>query len=500
MAGEIKKIAQALVKSLNYKSVTQICLGNAMIHNELDELYATAADEIASGQTQKGLWNRVFAEADGDEKVARARYLRERVQQLQTEARSVVPLKAPMDKADAAAKLSEYCILADLNVTKIFPASDGMANFTVKNTDRSKARIVDQVWTKSGYVDLNGNIKIQPKYGYASSFVKGFAYVSLEDGLGSEQKQPAYGVIDTAGDYVVLPNYQSATIENNDIYLGKGHNSNTWSEEFVFDPKIREVKSIKDRGWLSYHIFNSRETVPMPFHKTWPWQGRFVGKFGFVNRQGKWVIPAKYDEAIEFKNGRGFVGVGPVSNRRFFMIDINGKPVSKVEYDHVACYWGYADEVLTIGRVVNCGDVGYAHIDQNGDPLYKSRFSGLNTFNEFGFASATIAPGADGKVGLINKLGNFVFQSNFGGCFHLIDDLACVFEDGLYGIMNFSGEWIIKPKFMSICRLQDHKFIFQKGVGDHIVNKLTSKARQYESSAWYVVDRVELEKFNKALN
>lgn len=54
-----------------------------MPQDQLDELYAIAADEMASGQLQNGLWHRMVAEADGDEKVARARYLRERVKQLQ---------------------------------------------------------------------------------------------------------------------------------------------------------------------------------------------------------------------------------------------------------------------------------------------------------------------------------------------------------------------------------------------------------------------------------
>jgi len=41
--------------------------------------YATAADEIDSGNVDKGLWSKLFAEADGDENRTRARYIKERV-------------------------------------------------------------------------------------------------------------------------------------------------------------------------------------------------------------------------------------------------------------------------------------------------------------------------------------------------------------------------------------------------------------------------------------
>ena len=47
-----------------------------------DQTYARVAEEMESGQIDKGLWTRLFAENDGDEPKTRAAYIRHRVQQL----------------------------------------------------------------------------------------------------------------------------------------------------------------------------------------------------------------------------------------------------------------------------------------------------------------------------------------------------------------------------------------------------------------------------------
>ena len=44
-----------------------------------NDVYQYAAEEIESGNIDKGLWARLFSEADGDENRTRARYIKERV-------------------------------------------------------------------------------------------------------------------------------------------------------------------------------------------------------------------------------------------------------------------------------------------------------------------------------------------------------------------------------------------------------------------------------------
>ena len=51
-----------------------------------EQLYAQAAEEVASGQIRQGLWAKAIAETDGDDAAAKARYLKLRVEIMQAEA------------------------------------------------------------------------------------------------------------------------------------------------------------------------------------------------------------------------------------------------------------------------------------------------------------------------------------------------------------------------------------------------------------------------------
>ena len=45
-----------------------------------EQLYAQAAEEVASGQIRQGLWAKAIAETGGDEAAAKAQYLKLRVE------------------------------------------------------------------------------------------------------------------------------------------------------------------------------------------------------------------------------------------------------------------------------------------------------------------------------------------------------------------------------------------------------------------------------------
>ena len=50
-----------------------------------EQLYAQAAEEVASGQIRQGLWAKAIAETGGDEAAAKAKYLKLRVEIMKAE-------------------------------------------------------------------------------------------------------------------------------------------------------------------------------------------------------------------------------------------------------------------------------------------------------------------------------------------------------------------------------------------------------------------------------
>lgn len=56
---------------------------------EEEFFYVKAAEEIYSGNFRKGLYFKIFSECDGDEKVTKARYIKERCLELLREKQSI---------------------------------------------------------------------------------------------------------------------------------------------------------------------------------------------------------------------------------------------------------------------------------------------------------------------------------------------------------------------------------------------------------------------------
>jgi len=51
-------------------------------------IYATVANELETGQTDKGLWTRLYVENDGDEKKTKLAYIKQRAEKMITDERS----------------------------------------------------------------------------------------------------------------------------------------------------------------------------------------------------------------------------------------------------------------------------------------------------------------------------------------------------------------------------------------------------------------------------
>ena len=142
-----------------------------------------------------------------------------------------------------------------------------------------------------GYVNRYGNIVIPPKFSTAQSFHEGYATVAVE----KEPNSTLYGVIDTSGTFVVMPNY---------AWLG------TPSEGRV--PYQTQKKGLTVFGYLNMKgevVIEAQYTQVSRFNDGLA-AVRMEDKEGYINIDGEIIIPIKYNRARMFKNGSAFVSIG----------------------------------------------------------------------------------------------------------------------------------------------------------------------------------------------
>lgn len=208
---------------------------------------------------------------------------------------------------------------------------------------------------------------------------------------------------------------------------------------------------------LPYQNFN--QTVPICSGGSW----------GYLNRNGKLVIPPIYEFVQNFKNGRAIakkrgkwgvintknevvvpfkydlIEYLPGSNHQFFLLEIHGKkhgfvdalgrdiiPTDHDELNH------FSEGVASVKSANRWG-----FVSQNGKWIAKPQYLAVRDFGD-GLAAVRTEKG----WGYINKQGNIIIEPQFIRAGKFSDGLAPVRpKRGKSGFINHQGEFVIEPQF-----------------------------------------------------
>lgn len=157
---------------------------------------------------------------------------------------------------------------------------------------------------KWGYINQTGKFVIKPQYNDAGKFSEGLAYVKIGD---------LYGYINMSGKLVVKPNYGYAADFSEGVALVS---YSTIGSDFM---------CINSSGKVLFTIYE--------YDNVWPYFGDGLlpvqknGKYGFMDKNEKLVLPCKYDWVSGFKNGYCIAknDGNTVNDNTYYLIDKKGK-------------------------------------------------------------------------------------------------------------------------------------------------------------------------------
>lgn len=199
-----------------------------------------------------------------------------------------------------------------------------------------------------------------------------------------------------------------------------------------------------------------------------------VRKVGFIDKEGKVQIPARFDHARPFRDGLAAVckcstdhTEGPLCSGAFGkwgFIDKTGKLVIDYRFASVSDFSEGLAACQFEGR--------FGYIDKAGDLVIAARFKRQEAFSD-GYART--------DLGFIDKSGALIFAANWAditsfsekrctwrkdGKYYLLDDkfkavaggfdklgkmhegLCCFEEDGLFGYIDQNGKVILTPQYL----------------------------------------------------
>ncbi len=203
---------------------------------------------------------------------------------------------------------------------------------------------------------------------------------------------------------------------------------------------------------------------------------RQSGRWGFIDRDGDWVIPPRFDQVREFQEGLAPALAGEL----WGFIDRGGDWVIPPRFsrvnsfrDGLATVWQGSragvitpagEMVIPMGRFYAIGEFQeegaaamdrsgrWGVIDRTGGWVVPPQFSSVGTFSE-GLAAAAVK----GQRGYINRQGTWVIPPQYDTALSFSHGLGLVSMGGKWGFINRAGEIVIPLKY-------DQAFSFAEGL------------------------------------
>jgi hypothetical protein len=306
--------------------------------------------------------------------------------------------------------------------------------------------IGDEKW---GFINQEGKFVTPVKYEDTNDF--------QTNGLASVKINGKYGLINRFGQFIVTPKYESIStfLEGRAVVIDTGGFKviNEWGKELTNK---------------AYSFIGTYQNGRAMFSGTTE-DGSYL--YGFLNKQGKEIIPLKYEMATNFtKGGKAVV---KNSSGQFELINQNGKVLQTYNYASV----GELSEGLMAFQPESGGKFGY--MNESGEAVIQPTFTGAQSFKE---ARAVVNMGEEYgfHYGLIDKTGKFVIKPIYNDISILGEDRVAIgkaiiedrpFAGSKYAIATVEGDILTDFKLYNVLEYNQGFASANDGTKTFFINK-----------------------------
>lgn len=284
-----------------------------------------------------------------------------------------------------------------------------------------------------GYIDNSGSFVLKPVFGDAMEF--------QSNGLAVVQSNNLYGIIDSSGNYVVKPTYDFITqyTEDRAVVIDKGNYKVIDHQGKILTQKdYNYISSYKDgRAMFSISTENGSSL------------------YGYLDKEGKEIIPAKYISANDFNLGKATV---QIDDNTFSLIDNFGKILSTFNFPFVGAI---GDGLLPFKEKPD-GNFGY--IDEKGKAILPPKYTMALPFTANRAVVNLSEDYIHNKYGLIDKSGKFIIPPQYNDIQILDENRAAVgkaliedqpYRGSMYALADLEGNILTDFTFTNIGNFKD---------------------------------------------
>ena len=161
--------------------------------------------------------------------------------------------------------------------------------------------------------------------------------------------------------------------------------------------------------------------------------GNFLSrKWGFIDENGKKIIPYIYSDVLSFAEGLAAVRIDNTENGKWGFIGKDGNEVIPFKYDAVESF----SEGLAKVRIGNAENGKWGFIDRNGTEVVPCKYNSIGVFSE-GLAAVK----SDSKWGFIDKFGRIIISLKYDAAKSFSDGYAQVGKTANTGVKGWNFKW-----------------------------------------------------------
>ena len=333
------------------------------------------------------------------------------------------------------------------------------------------------VWRseKIGFIDKIGSLVIPFTYDFVYPFSDGLALVMIGDSFSMR------------GDWFFINKSGEKVIQ----ISGQYDNAHSFSDGLAAVWRGGKVGVI-DKTGKEIVAPNKYDGIGDPFRPTFGDLGYVDGmalvwvsvsendrKFGYIDTNGREVVPLIYDWAKDFSDGMAAVGVGIERDEwgyyvkyKYGAIDKTGREVIPLIYEYVGPFSDGVTVTVQGDYYLDPANETYSVIDKIGNTLYTTKGRWILQFSD----GLALVRTSTRHYGFINKVGDFViswgdasyYEGWYDGIYNFHDG-AAMFKAGpnhpeytsgssAIGYMDKTGKTIVPPKYY-------YAFDFKEGMG-----------------------------------
>ena len=316
-------------------------------------------------------------------------------------------------------------------LTVIFLAIAACASSDRETNIESKELYRIQVGGKCGFINENGKLMIEPQYDMAFCFFSDsvcFAQVGERKGLINSNGEYIVDLETTIGGILQFKNDVAVFITNN----GK-QGVISKSGEIILPAIYKDILRDGDNGFI---VMDTLENM------------------GYINNQGDFIIPCKYDAVHQFSEGLTMV----TTSRKCGYVDTTGTWVIDSIYDDAR---DFGNGLARIKR-----NEEWMFIDHNGKEVGKFNFDEILT----GFTCNRAFIKKDNRIELIDKNGKKIANIDADSVYGYHNGYATFKINGKYGKLDSTGVVAIPPKYENLFRTEKGLSIFTKNKKQGIID------------------------------